>query len=297
MKYRITQRLTLMALALAALSPLGRAQAQIAGDWQGTLNAGDTQLRLVLHVTAAKDGSLTATVDSVDQGANGIPVSAITLKDSKLSITVDAVHGTYEGTLNKDATEINGTWTQGQPLELNFKRAVAQAAVAPKPAPPSEIDGTWLGTLDVGPTKLRVVFKIINTPDGLTVQAESPDQGPGSIPATSVKRDGNSLTITINALQVVFEGKIAADLNSIEGTFTQRNQPLPLTLKRIKDQSAVEPLRRPQNPVKPYPHREEEVTYANKAAGTTLAARLAVPSGQGPFPAALNKIAGWILKQ
>jgi hypothetical protein len=287
MKYRITQRLTLMALALVALSPLGRAQAQIAGDWQGTLDAGGTQLRLALHIIAAPDGSLKATWDSIDQGANGLPINAISLKDSKLAFSVDAAHITYEGTLNKDATQINGTWTQGQPLKLDFKRTAAQVTAAPKPAPPSEIDGTWLGTLDVGPTKLRVVFKIINTPDGLTAHAESPDQGPGSIPATSVKRDGNSLTIIINALQATFEGKIAADLNSIDGTFTQRNQPLPLTLKRVKDQSAVEPLRRPQNPVKPYPYREEEVTYANKAAGTTLAATLAVPSGQGPFPAVL----------
>jgi fermentation-respiration switch protein FrsA (DUF1100 family) len=62
--------------------------------------------------------------------------------------------------------------------------------------------------------------------------------------------------------------------------------PLPLTLKRIKDQSELE-LRRPQNPVKPYPYREEDVTYTIKAAGNTLAATLTVPPGKGPFPAVL----------
>jgi hypothetical protein len=98
----------------------------IPGDWAGTLTAGSAELHLVLHVTAAKDGSLTATLDSVDQGANGIPVDAVTLKDSKLNLTVNSVpgHGAYEGTLNKDASEIDGTWTQGgQSLPLNFKRA------------------------------------------------------------------------------------------------------------------------------------------------------------------------------
>jgi pimeloyl-ACP methyl ester carboxylesterase len=282
MTFRIMQRITLMALALAALSPLSQAQAQIAGDWQGTLSAGGAQLRLVLHIAAAADGSLTSTLDSVDQGANGIPVSAITLKDSKLSLTVDAVHGTYEGTVNKDATEIDGTWTQGQPLKLDFKRAPAKAAV-----PPSEIDGTWLGTLDTGALKLRIVFKIVNTQDGLTAQMQSPDQSPVWLSATSVKRSGNVLMITIDAIQAAFEGKIAADLNSIDGTFKQMGSPLPLALKRVKDQSAAEPRRRPQTPVKPYPYREEEVTYANKAAGNTLAATLAVPPGQGPFPAVL----------
>lgn len=268
MKNRIARTLALMALALTALSPLSQAQAQIAGDWLGMLYVGGAQLHLALHITAAQDGRLSATLDSIDQGANGIPVSAITLKDSKLSLTVDAVHGTYEGTVNKDAMEIDGTRTQGQPLKLDFKRAPAKAA----PSAPSDIDGSWLGTLNTGAFKLRLVFKIVNSQDGLAAQVESPDQGPGSIFVTSVKRDGNSLTIIINALQATFEGKIAADLNSIEGTFTQRGQPLPLTLKRIKDQSAVEPPRRPQTPVKPYPYREEEVTYANKAAGNTLAA-------------------------
>jgi fermentation-respiration switch protein FrsA (DUF1100 family) len=284
MNMRIIRSLTLM--ALAALSPLCHAQAQIAGDWLGTLSAGGAQLRLVLHITAAKDGSLTATLDSVDQGANGIPVSSIDLRETQLTLGVPAVGGTYTGTVNKDATEIDGTWSQGKPLELNFKRASAQAAVAPKPAPPSEIDGTWLGTLDVGALKLRILFKIANTQDGLTAALQSPDQSPGWISATSVKRSGNVLMITIDAIQATFEGKIAADLNSIDGTFKQMGNPLPLALKRVKDQADLE-LRRPQNPVKPYPYREEEVTYANKAGGITLAATLTVPRGKGPFPAVL----------
>jgi len=37
-------------------------------DWQGTLNTVMGELRLVLHISKAADGSLTATLDSVDQG-------------------------------------------------------------------------------------------------------------------------------------------------------------------------------------------------------------------------------------
>ena len=46
------------------------------------------------------------------RGANGIPVTSISLKDSKLNFTVDAVHGSYDGKITADATEISGTWTQ-----------------------------------------------------------------------------------------------------------------------------------------------------------------------------------------
>lgn len=143
MKIKILGKLLLIAFAVIALSPVCIAQSQIAGDWLGMLSAGGAQLHLVLHITDAKDGSLTATLDSVDQGANGIPVSAISLKDSKLSLTVDAVHGTYEGIVNKDVSEIHGTWSQGSPLELDFKRAPAQAvpAAAAPPAAKPTLDG------------------------------------------------------------------------------------------------------------------------------------------------------------
>jgi hypothetical protein len=206
------------------LAPARGAQAQVVGDWKGTLSAGEAELHLALHVKTDKDGALTATLDSIDQGAYGIPVSAISLDDAKFNMTVDAVHGTYTGTVNKDATEIDGTWSQGQPLELNFKRATAAEvapAPAPKPAPPSDIDGTWTGVLDAGTTKLRVIFKIVNTQDGLTAKMQSPDQSPIWVPATSVRRSGSSLTIEIKAYGVVYEGKLADGLASIDGTFTQ----------------------------------------------------------------------------
>lgn len=142
MKTRFFRTLSLAALAFAACLPLARAQQQpqISGDWQGMLSAGGAELHLVLHLIAAGDGSLTATLDSVDQGANGIPVASATLKDQKLSLNVEAIHGTYEGTVNKDATEIDGTWSQGAPLPLNFTRAAQAPASAGAPAK-SSLDG------------------------------------------------------------------------------------------------------------------------------------------------------------
>ncbi|PYX75125.1 MAG: hypothetical protein DMG78_04995 [Acidobacteria bacterium] len=54
------------------------------------------ELRLVLHITKAADGSLMATLNSVDQGANDIPVKSAILKGSKLNLDVTAVQGIYE---------------------------------------------------------------------------------------------------------------------------------------------------------------------------------------------------------
>jgi hypothetical protein len=225
-------------------------------------------------------------LDSVDQRTNGIPVSAITVKDSQLSFTVDAVHGAYEGKVNAAASEIEGTWSQGTSLPLVFKRAATPAKADHKPAKPSDIDGAWMGTLDAGAMKLRVVFHITNTEDGLSATMDSPDQNAMGMPVTSVTRDGASFKLEMKQIAGRFEGKIAQDLSTIDGTWTQGGNALPLFLKRVKDAAELE-RRRPQNPVKPYPYRDEDVSYANPAASITLATTLTIPPGKGPFPAVL----------
>lgn len=239
----IIRNVVMLAGAAALLAPAGRAQAQLAGDWQGTLSAGSVQLRLVLHLTAAKDGSLAATLDSVDQAVYGIPVTSVTLKDSKFSMVVDAVRGTYDGTVNKDASEIDGTWSQGQPVDLNFHRSATPLPppAPPKPAAPTDIDGTWTGTLNTGATELHVIFKIVNTQAGLTAQMQSPDQSPVWIPATSVTRVGATLIINLQGWGITFEGEIGGDSGSIDGSFAQGNVKLPLVLKRLKESSGTHP--------------------------------------------------------
>jgi hypothetical protein len=298
MKHSMLSKLAFIALSTLVLSTACNAQSSLAGDWQGVLNAGGAQFRIAWHVTAAKDGSLTSTLDNIDQGIFGIKVKSLTLDGSHLTLTVDDeievsgqsinVKGVFDGTIDKDVTELKGTWTQTEPeqapAELDLKHTPAQAAA--KPAVPSDIDGIWLGTLDAGATNLRLVLKIANGPDGLTASLQSPDQSQQWLPANSATRSGDSLNFTIESLGVVYDGKIDAGLNSIDGTFTQGGRPLPLALKRVKDQAELE-TRHPQNPVKPYPYREEEVTYANKAAGNVLAGTLTIPPGKGPFPAVL----------
>jgi uncharacterized protein len=292
----------------------------VVGDWKGVLSAGGSQLHLVLHVTKAQEDQLAATLDSVDQGAYAIPVSAISVKDGKLSMVVAAVQGTYEGMINKDATEIKGTWTQMQPLDLTWVKAAKDAGVKSgdgarqktqdagtetggpgknganteiggpgknaTTVTAAEIEGAWMGTIDTGAIKLRVVFHITNSADGLKATMDSLDQGANGIPVTSVTLNGAALKIEMKRIDGVYEGKVNADKTTIDGTWTQRGMSKPLVLTRAKDAASWE-LKRPQNPVRPLPYREEEVSYENKVQGDTLAGTLTIPEGKGPFTAVL----------
>jgi pimeloyl-ACP methyl ester carboxylesterase len=148
------------------------------------------------------------------------------------------------------------------------------------------MEGTWLGTLDVGGTSLRIVFNIKRKPDGaLSGTLDSPDQGAMGIPLDMVTLTDGALRIEQKALGGVYEGKLSSDGAQVEGKWTQSGVSLPLTLKRTT--AAVPKPRRPQEPKKPYPYRAIEVTYPNKKAGIRFAGTLTLPRGKGPFPAAL----------
>src|ERR1700687_4380175 len=126
---------TFIALSAVFWLASGASAQNVAGDWKGTLKVGPGELRLVLHISGAGDG-LKATLDSIDQAAAGIPVSSISLRNSKLSFTVDSISGSYEGVVTQAGTSMRGTWTQGQSLPLAFERTAApfkksQAAAKP----------------------------------------------------------------------------------------------------------------------------------------------------------------------
>ncbi|MBI1898908.1 MAG: CocE/NonD family hydrolase, partial [Acidobacteria bacterium] len=116
----------LLALALAA-SLWPQAPASLTGDWEGSLDAGGRTLRLLVHIKA--DGArLTASLDSIDQGVTGIPVTSVTIEDSDVKLELAALRATYEGKLNAGGSEIAGSWTQGgASLPLVLKRAQTAA--------------------------------------------------------------------------------------------------------------------------------------------------------------------------
>jgi hypothetical protein len=89
------------------------------GNWQGTLEVGQS-LRLVLKMSNDAGGAKAVLV-SPDQGGVEIPVSAIEQNTSKLTLSVKAIGGKYDAEINKEGSELNGTWTQGGndfPLKL-----------------------------------------------------------------------------------------------------------------------------------------------------------------------------------
>ena len=94
-----------------------------------------------------------------------------------------------------------------------------------------DISGTWQGTLHAQ-KDLRTVLKISKANGGWKAELYSIDQGPGSIPTSSFSLQGSTVKYAIMAIDGSYEGKLNPDGNSITGTWTQNNHPMPLDLKR-----------------------------------------------------------------
>jgi putative CocE/NonD family hydrolase len=98
-------------LIVMAFSTVTRAQ-DLGGEWNGYLSVQGLSLKIVLHVEESEEG-LTATFDSPDQSAYGIPIDTIWFKDGNLEFRWSAGGVTYTGTLNQATAEIDGIFNQG----------------------------------------------------------------------------------------------------------------------------------------------------------------------------------------
>jgi pimeloyl-ACP methyl ester carboxylesterase len=141
---------SLICLALimaSSVSMIGFAQQQdtseisIEGIWQGKLKIPGIELTIVFKISENPDGTLTATMDSPDQGVTGIPVEEVIFIDNTLRLEVKSAGGVFEGKVSEDFLVIEGEWKQsGQTLPLTLKRVdkaveILRPQVPKKPYP------------------------------------------------------------------------------------------------------------------------------------------------------------------
>lgn len=97
-------------------------QVQPEGDWEGTLDAGAAKLKLIIHVVR-KGEQLTATLDSPDQGATGLSIDSISVKDNSIDFDMKSLGATYKGRFSNDGSRIDGEFNQmGQAFPLSLTR-------------------------------------------------------------------------------------------------------------------------------------------------------------------------------
>ncbi|WP_113651564.1 alpha/beta hydrolase family protein [Pedobacter namyangjuensis] len=106
----------------------------IAGRWNGVLKIQGTSLRVIFDIKKAEAG-YTATMDSPDQGAIGIPVNKTTFQDGLLTLSAPNMALTYEGRLT-DETIVGDFKQGGQTFPLTLSKKVTEKVKTPRPQTP-----------------------------------------------------------------------------------------------------------------------------------------------------------------
>src|SRR5580658_1472328 len=91
---------------------------KIIGDYSGMLGP----LHGKLHLKTDVSGTLQCTLDSVEQGAMGLPCANVRLEGNALTFEIPVVGGKWHGTVSADGATLNGSWSQGTEQPLIFHR-------------------------------------------------------------------------------------------------------------------------------------------------------------------------------
>lgn len=122
------------------------------------------------------------------------------------------------------------------PLWLAFSGLLLATSVCGQ-----DLAGDWQGTLQGGGRPVRLIIKLRRADDGTwTGRLYSIDQGLDrglAQPLVSIAWQGAQLNFVVDRGGGAFEGRLAGDASSIEGTWTQR-QSQPLVLRRATAETA-----------------------------------------------------------
>lgn len=154
--------------------------------------------------------------------------------------------------------------------------------------------GKWHGELKVNSsTKLRIAFEIESNSNGVyNAVMHSVDQKSFNITVDKVTTTGDSITLEIKMLGVMYKGVLAADSvsgekNRLTGTFGNPGKGgISLNLKKCEE-FPFHVAKRPQEPKKPYPYHSEDVSFTNTKLGISLKGTFTKPFGSKNAPAVI----------
>ena len=134
-------------------------------------------------------------------------------------------------------------------------------------------------------TEIGLPFNITFTPvgdDSVTVYGYSPLQSTEPMVASQWNFTDNTLTYSHKESGV----RLKLTYNNADSTFKgDMRQGIAKWNVLLRPSKGMFKLNRPQNPVHPLPYREVEISVQRRHAEVTLGGTLALPNGEGPFPA------------
>ena len=109
------------------------APADVAGHWEGPIQTPGMELKVLVDLKVAAGAGLEGTIDIPAQGAKGLPLEAVEVRDRAVSFAIRGIPGqpTFKGTLSAEGATIEGSFSQGgQTFPFRLSRGAEPAKAA-----------------------------------------------------------------------------------------------------------------------------------------------------------------------
>jgi hypothetical protein len=197
------------------------------------------EVKIEVDLTKNSKGELAGTFGNPTQNLKGLPLSNCAVEGRSVRFQIKGAPGerTFEGALAADGKSMSGHYTQsGYTMPFGLTRTGDPRIEAPARSAPigKELEGTWIGTLDVGGKQVRLVLTMSNQPDGTaTGSFVNVDEGL-EIPITTITQKVSSVTLDVKAVGGSYSGALNPEGTELVGTLTQGPAVLPLTFRLAK---------------------------------------------------------------
>jgi hypothetical protein len=228
--------------ALTEAEFLPRVGSDLQGYWKGTIDVKPNPLPLNWKIAEQADGSFRAELDNPHQGALGQPARVVYTRPT-VELVLMSRNGMVRGEINRDNTEIKGSFIQGgQAVQAIFKRedyAADQAQEALKDysfRSENDLQGHWQGLFllrekPVFPVRLEL--DIARLPDGAfsaTAASIYHLGNDGPRPASEFRYSAPEVRIAWQWMDDRFEGKLQK--RKLIGTWFHGGRKWPLVFER-----------------------------------------------------------------
>jgi fermentation-respiration switch protein FrsA (DUF1100 family) len=100
-------------LITSTLGLKGQAGEGIEGIWLGTLKVGEMELRIALTFSESEDGTLSATMNSIDQSSGEIPMEKVIMKEDSVLVQHSGIGIEFEGVVDLASNTFDTEFRQG----------------------------------------------------------------------------------------------------------------------------------------------------------------------------------------
>jgi len=207
--------------------------ASLRGPWHAVLSFPKAGVKIPIVVNFKVDPSaasgMSATVDSPDQGAFGIPAEDVSLEDGELSVSWPRQKMSLSAKLDGN-NNIVGRWIQSGsvPLALTRGQYLAEGLDVAEPVR-RQLSGDWYGEVAGG---IGVALRFEQQPDGkLSGFLDSPYEGRRGIRLDRINVAGARISLRASAAEITFSGTLTT--TAINGNLVVSGQDRGnVTLKR-----------------------------------------------------------------